>query len=382
MLASIEEAIRTLKEGRMLILVDDEDRENEGDIVAAASSITPEQIAFMAKHARGLICLALDAKRCDELGLEPMAPRNTAPLGTAFMVSIDARSGITTGISAADRATTIRAAVDPKSTRADFVSPGNVFPLRAVPGGVLMRTGQTEGSVDLARLAGLPPAAVICEILRDDGTMMRMPDLIEFGARHDLPIISVADIVAHRLKVEKLVEEVASTDLPTDFGDFKVRAFRTILDDRVHLAFVMGRIEPNRSTLVRVHRANFPADIFSLEAGLGRSDLEAALEAIKSEGCGVLLYLNREETGQDVLNALQTHEHEPIDVRAKVASISAHLTFRDYGIGAQILRQLGIQRLRVMTNNPRRFSGLAGFDLSIEEFVPLECYSKDVSRGL
>jgi 3,4-dihydroxy 2-butanone 4-phosphate synthase/GTP cyclohydrolase II len=372
MLAPIEEALAAMREGRMLILVDDEDRENEGDIVVAASAVTAEQIAFMAKSARGLVCLAMDAARCDALGLDPMTRHNTAPLGTAFTVSIDARDGITTGISAADRTVTIRAAADPARGRADFVSPGSVFPLRAVPGGVLMRTGQTEGSVDLARLAGMVPAAVICEILRDDGTMMRMPDLVEFGARHGLPISSVADIVAYRLKVERLVEEVAVTDLPTDFGDFKVRGFRTTVDDRVHLALVMGEPQPDQPVLVRVHRANFPADTFPFQAGHGRADVVDALRAISSAGLGVFLYLNREETGADLLAALgAVQDREPGAVLAQVVGMESRMSFRDYGIGAQILRVLGVRRLRVLTNNPRRFSGLAGFDLSVEEFVTL-----------
>lgn len=381
MLATISEAIETLRAGRMLILVDDEDRENEGDLVAAAQMITPDQVAFMSKQARGLICLALDPARCDALGLHPMTERNTAPLGTAFTVSIDARDGITTGVSAADRAATIRKAAMPDARPEDFVSPGHVFPLRARPGGVLVRTGQTEGSVDLARLAGLEPAAVICEVLREDGTMMRLPELCEFGRRHDIPVVAVADIVAHRLKTERLIAEVASAELPTDFGPFTVRAFATSLgsdhpsspDRRAHLALVYGDVQPDRPVLVRVHRANFPGDTFPFFGGRGREEVEQALTAIAAAGCGVFLYLNREETGADLLESLERVRAEP-DPAARLDHAvrdESRMTFRDYGLGAQILREIGATRLRILTNNPRKFSGLAGFGLSVEEFVPL-----------
>ncbi len=387
MLATIAEAIETLRQGRMLILVDDEDRENEGDLVAAAETITPEQVTFMSKQARGLICLALDAERCDALELHPMTERNTAPLGTAFTVSIDAREGITTGVSAHDRAVTIRKASSPDAGPRDFVSPGHVFPLRARPGGVLVRTGQTEGSVDLMRLAGLQPAAVICEILREDGTMMRLPELCEFGRRHNLPVVAVADIVAHRLKTERLIQEVASADLPTDFGPFRLRAFTSsfgandrsarpahgAIEQRAHLALVMGEAKPDRPVLVRVHRANFPGDAFPFSGGRGRAEVERALSAIANEGCGVFLYLNREETGADLLQSLERVRTEP-DPSARLERAvrdESRMNFRDYGLGAQILRELGITRLRVLTNNPRKFSGLAGFGLTVEEFVPL-----------
>ncbi|MBM4394936.1 MAG: 3,4-dihydroxy-2-butanone-4-phosphate synthase [Deltaproteobacteria bacterium] len=313
MLATIEEALGALREGRMIILVDDEDRENEGDIVAAASAITAEQVAFMAKQARGLICLTLEAARCDELGLDPMTPRNNAPLGTAFTVSIDAREGVSTGVSAADRARTMRRAVDPATTSRDFVSPGSVFPLRAVPGGVLSRTGQTEGSVDLARLAGLPPAGVICEVLREDGTMMRLAELREFGARFGLPVAAVADLVAYRLRTEKLVERVAVSDLPTDFGDFRVHAFRSAVDDRTHLALVAGDVSADEPALVRVHRASFPGDTFAFGDDKGRAGFEGALAAVAASGRGVFLYLNREETGVELLETLarQSADSDP-----------------------------------------------------------------------
>ena len=372
MLASIEEAIRAMREGRMLILVDDEDRENEGDVVAAAGSITPEQLAFMAKQARGLVCLAMDAGLCDDLGLDPMTRHNTAPLGTAFTVSIDAREGVSSGISAADRAVTIRKATDPAARPSEFVVPGHVFPLRAVPGGVLVRTGQTEGSVDLARMAGLRPAAAICEVLRDDGTMMRLPELLEFGRANDMPVAAVADIVAHRLRNEKLIEEVAQTDLPTDFGDFRVHAFRSTVDGRAHLALVAGAITEDVPVLVRVHRASFPGDTLWFTDGHGRADVEEALGAIEREGAGVFLYINHEETGADLLGSIAgaCRDHTSAQVERAVGQPST-MTFRDFGMGAQILRHLGARRLRVLTNNPRRFTGLSGFGLVVDEFVPL-----------
>jgi len=373
MLAKIEEALEAMRAGRMLIMVDDEDRENEGDIVAAAQSITPEQVAFMAKHARGLICLALSSDRCDALGLNPMTAHNTAPLGTAFTISVDARENITTGISATDRAVTIRKAADPVSGPSDFVSPGTIFPLRAAPGGVLVRTGQTEGSVDLARLAGLESAAVICEVLRADGTMMRLPELMEFGKKHDIPVTSVADVVAYRLRTETFVEEVAKAQLPTDFGPFTVHAFKSTLDDRAHLALVTGDVVPEDPILVRVHRANFPGDTFAFSKGHGREDVEEALSQMAEAGKGIFLYLNREEAGSDLLVSLDKvgKQMEDVDYVAAAVNDESTMTFRDFGIGAQILRELGATRLRIITSSPKRFSGLGGFGLSVEEFVTL-----------
>ncbi len=373
MLATIEEALDRLRQGRMVILVDDEDRENEGDLVAANVSITADQIAFMARKARGLICAALAPELCDSLGFEPMTRHNTAPYGTAFTISVDAREGVRTGISAADRATTIRRMIEPGAGPKDFVTPGSVFPLRAVPGGVLARTGQTEGSVDLARLAGLRPAGVICEILREDGSMMRLPELLEFGAEHDIPVCSVADIIAFRLRTETLVQEVANADLPTDFGDFRVRAFQSAFDDRAHLALVLGDIQPDQPVLVRVHRANFPGDTFEFPAGRGRVDVEHALRRISLEGRGIFLYLNREETGGDLLATLAHLDAgvDPGQSLPEAVRLESRMTFRDFGLGAQILRTLGAHRLRILTNHPKRFSGLAGFGLVAEEFLPL-----------
>ncbi|HOI09885.1 MAG TPA: 3,4-dihydroxy-2-butanone-4-phosphate synthase [Myxococcota bacterium] len=373
MVATIEQALDTIRAGGMVILVDDEDRENEGDIVAAAATITPEQLTIMARQARGLICLAMAPEMCERLGLEQMVSRNTAPFATAFTISIDARQGVTTGISSRDRATTIRKAIDPTSGPADFVTPGSVFPLRAVAGGVLSRTGQTEGSVDLARLAGLPAAGVICEVLRDDGTMMRLAELEEFGRRLDMPVCTVADLVAYRLRTEKLVHEVATAELPTDFGDFKVRAFASSLDDRTHLALVLGDVSGDDPVLVRVHRANFPGDTFQFREGRGRADVEEALGLISEAGRGVFLYLNREETGADLLASLErvAHDVDPTHQLDRAVGLESRMTFRDFGIGAQILRELNLTRLRVLTNNPKRFSALAGFGLTAEEFIPL-----------
>jgi 3,4-dihydroxy 2-butanone 4-phosphate synthase/GTP cyclohydrolase II len=373
MVATVEEAVEALGQGRMIILVDDEDRENEGDIVVAASAVTAEQIAFMARHARGLICLAMEGPICDRLGLEQMVRRNTAPYGTAFTISMDAREGVSTGISAKDRATTIRKATDQDAGFHDFVSPGSVFPLRAVDGGVLARTGQTEGSVDLARMAGLPAAAVICEILREDGSMMRLTELLEFGRAHGMPVATVADIVSHRLRNEHLVTEVASADLPTDYGPFTVYGFSTTLDHRTHLALVMGDPHGDKPLLVRVHRANFPGDTFDFAKGRGRAEVEHALQMIADEGRGLFLYLNREETGSDLLASLSTVAKEccPETQVERAVGLESLMTFRDFGIGAQILRHLGTRRLRVLTNNPKRFTGLNGFGLEVVEFVPL-----------
>lgn len=370
MIATIEEALETLRKGKMLILVDDEDRENEGDLVACAESITPEQITFMAKKARGLICVALAPEICDNLGLEFMTQRNTAPFGTAFTISVDAKEGITTGISAEDRAHTIRMLVNPSARKSDFTSPGSVFPLRAREGGVLVRTGQTEGSVDLARLAGLRPGAVICEIMKDDGTMMRLPDLERMGEEYQIPVVTVADIIAYRLRHETFIREVANANLPTEFGPFRVRAFESTLDKRAHLALIMGDIKPNEPTLVRVHRANFPGDTFPFGKGVGRAEVETALSIISKEGRGVFLYLNREETGIDLLESLAKLSNEPDHSLENAVKMESRVTFREFGIGAQILRAIGAFRLRVITRSAKKFLGLCGFGITIEEFVP------------
>ncbi|MBP7125630.1 3,4-dihydroxy-2-butanone-4-phosphate synthase [Myxococcota bacterium] len=371
---SIEDALQRLRQGRMLILVDDEDRENEGDVVAAASSITAEQIAFMARQARGLICAALAPEICDRLGFEPMTRQNTAPYGTAFTISVDAREGVRTGISASERAHTIRLMTDPAAGPRDFVSPGNVFPLRAVPGGVLVRTGQTEGSVDLCRMAGVGAAGVICEILKDDGTMMRMAELEKFGEAHDLPIVTVADIVSYRLRNETLIRPVASADLPTDFEDFRVHAFTTDFDGRAHLALALGDLSTPDPVLVRVHRANFPGDLFTFsKPPRGHPEVERGLKAIAAEGRGIFLYLNREETGEDLLRSLSRLVpcREPARQVEKAMGQDVQVNFRDFGVGAQILRHLGAQQIRVVTDHPKHFAAMAGFGLQIVEFVPM-----------
>lgn len=372
--ATIEHSIEVLKRGGMIILVDDEDRENEGDLVVAAELVTQQHLAFMAKKARGLVCLAMDGPMCDRLGLEMMVRHNTAPLGTAFTVSIDAREGVKTGISARDRAVTIRRAVDDDSGFDDFVCPGSVFPLRAVPGGVLSRTGQTEGSVDLARLAGLKPAGVICEIMDDDGTMMRLPALLRFGEQHDIPVCTVADIISYRLRNEMQVVEEARADLPTDFGLFTVVSFSTVLDNRTHLALVMGDVTTGEPVLTRVHRANFPGDVFSFVDGMGREEVAVSLQMIADEGRGIFLYLNREETGVDLLASIRCMESETEGEFAlkKAVGLESEMTFRDFGIGAQILRALGAQSLTLITRNPRKFSGLVGFGLALAGFRTLE----------
>ncbi|HPB51388.1 MAG TPA: 3,4-dihydroxy-2-butanone-4-phosphate synthase [Myxococcota bacterium] len=370
-LSTIEHAVEVLKSGGMVILVDDEDRENEGDLVAAADLVTPDHLAFMAKKARGLVCLAMDGPMCDRIGLDMMVRHNTAPLGTAFTVSIDAREGVRTGISAQDRAVTIRKAVDEGSTAQDFVCPGSVFPLRAVRGGVLSRTGQTEGSVDLARLAGLRPAGVICEIMDEDGTMMRLPALLKFGEKYGLPVCTVADIISYRLKVEQQVTMESHADLPTDFGAFTVYSFSTVLDDRTHLALVMGDITGPEPVLVRVHRANFPGDIFNFVDGMGRDEVARALSMIAASGRGVFLYLNREETGSELLATLRRLEGEKEGeyTLRKAVGLESRMTFRDFGIGAQILRALGVQAINLITRNPGRYSGLTGFGLKLAGFT-------------
>jgi 3,4-dihydroxy 2-butanone 4-phosphate synthase/GTP cyclohydrolase II len=374
MISTIEEAVETLKKGGMLILVDDEDRENEGDLVTAGEHITPEQIAFMAKKARGLICLALSPEHCDRLGFRPMVGKNTAPFGTAFTVSIDAKDGITTGVSAHDRAVTVRKACSLDAKPSDFISPGHVFPLRAREGGVLVRAGQTEGSVDLCKLAGLFPGAVICEIVNEDGSMMRLDGLLKFGEKHGFPVVTVASIIAHRLKSENLVEEKASAELPTDFGFFRIKAYTTKLNERVHIALVHGEVSKDKPVLVRVHRANFPQDTFAFGTGGGREDVEKALRMVGKAESGIFLYLNREDSGSELVEALHRVsfvKNNPKDALEVAVREETRMTFRDFGIGAQILRSLGAVRLRVLTNNPKKLTGLQGFGLTIEEFVPL-----------
>jgi 3,4-dihydroxy 2-butanone 4-phosphate synthase/GTP cyclohydrolase II len=371
--ASIEEAAADLRDGRMIIIVDDEDRENEGDLVCAAELVTPEVVNFMATHARGLICMPLTEERCDELHLTMQVADNTSFLGTAFTVSIEARRGVTTGISAADRATTILTAVDPKTRPQDLARPGHIFPLRAKKGGVLVRPGQTEASVDLASIAGLNPSAVICEIMNEDGTMARLPQLEEFAARHGLKIITVADLVRYRMRKEVLVRRAVETDLPTVYGMFRAVAFENALSGEVHLAMVMGDVRTDDPVLVRVHTENVTCDMFGSLIDDTGFQLHAALERIAAEGRGVVLYLRQRQNNLDLVHQLKTYQlMGERGLSKQEASVeTGYGTDRDYGVGAQILHELGLRRILLLSNHPPRVSALEGFELEIVGNVPL-----------
>jgi 3,4-dihydroxy 2-butanone 4-phosphate synthase/GTP cyclohydrolase II len=371
--ASIEDAAADIRDGRMIIIVDDEDRENEGDLVCAAEKVTPEIINFMVTHARGLICLPLTEERCDELHLTMQVADNTSFLGTAFTVSIEARKGVTTGISASDRATTILTAVDPQTRPRDLARPGHVFPLRARTGGVLVRPGQTEASVDIARIAGLYPAGVICEIMNEDGTMARMPQLEEFARKHDLKIISVADLVRYRIRKEVFVRRVVETELPTVYGRFRAVAFENVINNEMHLAMVMGDVQTDEPVLVRVHTENVTFAMFGSLIGDTGFQLQSALEKIAAAGRGVVLYLRQRQHGLDLVHQLRTYGlMQERGLNLQEASLeTGYGANRDYGVGAQILHELGLRRILLLTNNPPRVAALEGFELEVVGNVPL-----------
>ena len=372
--ASIEDAIEEIRRGRMVVVCDDENRENEGDLTLAAQFATPEAINFMATHGRGLICLSLTPQRCQELGLDLMAAKNESPFKTAFTISIEAAHGVTTGISAHDRAHTIQVAIDPHTRPEDIVQPGHVFPLKAKEGGVLERTGQTEAAVDLARLAGLIPAGVICEVMNADGTMARVPDLVPYCERHGLKMVTIADLIAYRRRTERLIERVVSTRLPTGFGEFTAIGYRSLVDKKHHLAMVKGEVRGAKDVMVRVHSECLTGDVFhSLRCDCGEQ-LEAALAMIEREGTGVLLYLSQEGRGIGLLNKLRAYnlQDQGYDTVDANLELGLPVDLRDYGIGAQILVDLGLSSIRILTNNPKKIHGLEGYDLSVTDQVPIQ----------
>ena len=380
--AAIPDAIAAIARGEMIIVVDDEDRENEGDLTIAADKITPDVINFMAKHGRGLICLPMTGARLDELELPLMVTENSASFGTAFCVSIEAKGRTTTGISASDRAATVLAAVNPKTKPSDLARPGHMFPLRARDGGVLVRAGQTEAAVDLARIAGLTPAGVICEIMNPDGSMARVPELAKFAKRHKLLMITIADLIRHRMRTESLVKRIATASLPTQHGSFTIHAYTNQIDDESHVALVRGDIGDGNRVMVRVHSKCLTGDVFhSMRCDCG-PQLDAAMKQIAQEGLGVLLYLHQEGRGIGLANKIRAYELQ--DQGLDTVEANERLGFkpdqRDYGIGAQILRDIGVRTMRLLTNNPRKFIGLEGYGLAVAESLPLEIASNEFTK--